>query len=123
MNGPDLRMSSYAQYLTPLIVLQAISFASSRPLSARRPTRCRASTDASNPCRSVLTPLAARMTASVYRCVIGLTVASACGFVIDRFRFYISGRSGGQDLHGWRASQRLSKILVSCINNGLMAVS
>ena len=28
MDGPDLKMSSYAQYLMPLIVLQAIAFAS-----------------------------------------------------------------------------------------------
>ena len=34
-----------------------------------------------------LTPLAARMSASVYRCVVGLTIALICGYVIG-FRFH-----------------------------------
>jgi ABC-2 type transport system permease protein len=63
-------MSSYAQYLTPLIALQAISFAA-----------------VSAAFRSALTPLAARMTASVYRCVIALTVSLICGHIIG-FKFY-----------------------------------
>jgi ABC-2 type transport system permease protein len=88
MDGPDLKMSSYAQYLVPLIVLQAIAFASIS-------TAFRAATDSvqginrrfqSLPIPS-LTPLAARITASVYRCVIGLVVALACGYVIG-FKFY-----------------------------------
>ncbi|MBU3750806.1 MAG: antibiotic transporter [Mycobacterium sp.] len=88
MTGPDLGMSSYAQYLIPLIVLQAIAFASIS-------TAFRAATDSvqginrrfqSLPIPS-LTPLAARITASVYRCVIGLIVALACGYVIG-FRFH-----------------------------------
>ncbi|MBX7434870.1 ABC transporter permease [Mycobacterium sp. Y57] len=88
MDGPDLEMSSYAQYLVPLIVLQAIAFASIS-------TAFRAATDSvqginrrfqSLPVPS-LTPLAARITASLYRCVIGLAVALACGYVIG-FRFY-----------------------------------
>jgi ABC-2 type transport system permease protein len=88
MDGPDLKMSSYAQYLVPLIVLQAIAFASIS-------TAFRAATDSvqginrrfqSLPIPS-LTPLAARITASVYRCVIGLVVALACGYVIG-FRFH-----------------------------------
>lgn len=86
--GPDLQMSSYAQYLFPLIVLQAISFASIS-------TAFRAATDSVQginrrfqalPIPS-LTPLAARISASVYRCAIGLGVALACGHVIG-FRFY-----------------------------------
>ena len=87
MDGPDLKMSSYAQYLVPLIVLQAIAFASIS-------TAFRAATDSvqginrrfqSLPIPS-LTPLAARITASVYRCVIGLAsrwraaTSSASGF-------------------------------------------
>jgi len=88
MDGPDLQMSSYAQYLVPLIVLQAIAFASIS-------TAFRAATDSvqginrrfqSLPIAS-LTPLAARITAALYRCVIGLVVALAAGYVIG-FRFH-----------------------------------
>lgn len=88
MDTPDLPMSSYAQYVVPLIVMQAIAFASIS-------TAFRAASDSvlginrrfqSLPI-PVLTPLAARITASVYRCVLGLAVALACGHVIG-FRFY-----------------------------------
>lgn len=88
MDGPDLPTSSYAQYLVPLIVLQAIAFASIS-------TAFRAATDSvqginrrfqSLPIPS-LTPLAARITASVYRCLLGLAVALAAGYVIG-FRFH-----------------------------------
>jgi len=88
MDGLDLKMSSYAQYLLPLIVLQAIAFASIS-------TAFRAATDSvqginrrfqSLPIPS-LTPLTARITASFYRCVIGLVVALACGYAIG-FRFH-----------------------------------
>jgi len=88
MDGPDLKMSSYAQYLVPLIVLQAIAFASIS-------TAFRAATDSvqginrrfqSLPIPS-LTPLAARITASFYRCLIGLAVALGCGYAIG-FRFH-----------------------------------
>jgi ABC-2 type transport system permease protein len=81
-------MSSYAQYVMPLIALQAVSFAS---ISAA----LRAATDAvrginrrfvSMPI-APLTPMAARMSANMYRCVIGLTGAIICGHVIG-FRFY-----------------------------------
>ena len=34
-----------------------------------------------------MTPTAARMSANVYRCVVGLTIALICGYVID-FRFH-----------------------------------
>lgn len=88
MDGPDLKMSSYAQYLVPLIVLQAIAFASIS-------TAFRAATDSVQGINRrfqslpipTLTPLAARITAAVYRCVIGLTVALACGYLIG-FRFH-----------------------------------
>ncbi|CAN5734329.1 antibiotic transporter [soil metagenome] len=88
MSGPDLPMSSYAQYLMPLIALQAIAFASVS-------TAFRAATDSVQglnrrlqalPIPS-LTPVAARISASVYRCAIGLAVALACGYVIG-FRFH-----------------------------------
>lgn len=81
-------LSSYAQYLTPLIVLQAIWFAA---VSAA----FRSATDSvqginrrfrSMPIAS-LTPLASRMTASMYRCGIALGVSIICGYVIG-FRFY-----------------------------------
>jgi ABC-2 type transport system permease protein len=80
--------SSYAQFLTPLIALQAISFAS---ISGA----FRAATDAAQGINrrfgsmpiATLTPLAARMCANVYRCVIGFTIALICGHVIG-FRFY-----------------------------------
>lgn len=88
MDGPDLGMSSYAQYLTPLIVMQAIAFASIS-------TAFRAASDSVQGINRrfqslpipLLTPLAARIAASVYRCLIGLGVALACGYVIG-FRFY-----------------------------------
>jgi ABC-2 type transport system permease protein len=81
-------MSSYAQYLMPLIALQAIAFAS---LSAA----FRSATDSvlginrrfkAMPI-AALTPPASRMSASMYRCSIALAVSLVCGHVIG-FRFY-----------------------------------
>lgn len=88
MDGPDLGMSSYAQYLVPLIVMQAIAFASIS-------TAFRAASDSVQGINRrfqslpipLLIPLAARIAASVCRCVIGLAVALGCGYVIG-FRFY-----------------------------------
>ena len=80
--------NGYAQYLTPLIALQAISFAA---ISAA----LRSATDSvlgvnrrfrSMPIAS-LTPVAARMSGSLFRCVIALAIAILCGYVIG-FRFY-----------------------------------
>ena len=88
MGASTLGMSGYAQFLMPLIALQTISFVA---ISAS----FRAATDAvkginrrfgSMPI-APLTPLAARMSANMYRCLIGLTVAILCGHVIG-FRFY-----------------------------------
>jgi len=88
MAGPDLPTSSYAQYLLPLITLQAIAFASVT-------TAYRAATDSVQglnrrlkalPIGS-LTPLVARISASFYRCAIALVVALVCGYVIG-FRFH-----------------------------------
>jgi ABC-2 type transport system permease protein len=81
-------MSSYAQYLMPLIALQAVAFAA---VSAA----FRSATDSvqgiNRQFKSMpitpLTPLAARMSASMYRCCIALVVSLACGYVIG-FRFY-----------------------------------
>ena len=88
MGGAIDGLSSYAQFLTPLIVLQAISFAS---ISGA----FRAATDAARGINrrfgampiAPVTPFAARMSASVYRCVVGLTIALICGYVIG-FRFH-----------------------------------
>lgn len=81
-------MSSYAQYLMPLIALQAITFAS---VSAA----FRSATDSVAGVNwrframpiAPLTPLAARMSASMYRCSIALVASLVCGHVIG-FRFY-----------------------------------
>src|SRR5262245_13644573 len=80
--------SSYAQFLTPLIALQAVSFAS---ISGA----FRAATDAAQGINrrygsmpiATMTPTAARMSADVYRCVIGLTIALISGYVVG-FRFH-----------------------------------
>jgi ABC-2 type transport system permease protein len=81
-------MSSYAQYLTPLIALNAVTFAA---LSAA----FRSATDAVQGVNrrfkamplSRLTPLASRMSASVCRCGLALLLSLICGHVIG-FRFY-----------------------------------
>lgn len=81
-------MSSYAQYLMPLIALQAIAFAA---VSAA----FRSATDSVQGINqrfktipmARLTPLTARLSASMYRCVIALVVSLVCGHVIG-FRFY-----------------------------------
>ena len=76
MMGAVQPLSSYAQYLTPLIILQAIWFAA---ISAA----FRSATDSvqginrrfrAMPIPSI-TPLASRMTASMYRCCIALVVS------------------------------------------------
>ena len=86
--GPRCGMSSFAQYLMPLVALQGISFAS--VIGALR-----AATDSvkginrrfqSMPI-APLTPLAARMSATLYRCAVGITAALISGHVIG-FRFY-----------------------------------
>lgn len=88
MAGPDLPTSSYGQFLLPLIVLQAISFASIS-------TAFRAATDSVQGVNRrlqslpipLLTPMAARITAALYRCATGLAVALVCGHLIG-FRFH-----------------------------------
>ena len=81
-------MSSYAQFLTPLIAVIAICTVS---MSAA----LRSATDsaqginrrfASMPIPA-MTLLAARMSANVFRCTIALTIAVVCGHIIG-FRFY-----------------------------------
>lgn len=81
-------MSSYAQYLTPLIVLQAIFFAA---VSAAFRSALDALAGINRRFRAMpmaaLTPLAARMTASMYRVVVALVVSLVCGHIIG-FRFH-----------------------------------
>jgi ABC-2 type transport system permease protein len=80
--------SSYAQFMTPLIALQAISFAS---ISGA----FKAATDAAQGINrrfgsmpiATLTPTAARLSANVYRSTVGLMIALICGYVIG-FRFH-----------------------------------
>jgi len=88
MMGQVQPLSSYAQYLTPLIILQAIWFAA---VSAA----FRAATDSvqginrrfrAMPIPAIM-PLASRLTASMYRCCIALVVSVGCGHVIG-FRFH-----------------------------------
>ena len=80
--------SSFGQYITPLIMLQAVAFAAIS-------SAFRAATDSlqgvnrrfkSMPI-APLTPVLARVSASVYRCCVGLTVSLICGYVIG-FRFH-----------------------------------
>lgn len=86
--GAATGASSYAQFVTPLIALQAVSFVSIT-------TAFHAATDAvkginrrfSSMPIALLTPLTARMSASLCRSVIGLAVALICGHVIG-FRFH-----------------------------------
>jgi ABC-2 type transport system permease protein len=88
MEAPDLGKSSYAQFLMPLIALQAIAFASIS-------TAFRAATDSVQGINrrfqampiATLAPLAARVSASVYRSSIGLAIALASGYAIG-FRFH-----------------------------------
>jgi ABC-2 type transport system permease protein len=81
-------MSSYAQYLTPLIVVQAIFFAA---VSAAFRSAIDALAGINRRFRAMpmaaLTPLSARMTASMYRVVVALVVSLVCGHVIG-FRFH-----------------------------------
>jgi ABC-2 type transport system permease protein len=81
-------LSSYAQYLMPMIAIQADAFAG---VSAA----FRSATDSVQGINrrfkampiAPLTPLASRMSASMHRCSIALVVSLVCGHVIG-FRFY-----------------------------------
>jgi ABC-2 type transport system permease protein len=84
-------MSSYAQYLMPLIALQAIAFAA---VSAAFRSAVDTVQGINRRFKAMpiapLTPLASRMSASMYRCLIALVVSLVCGHVIG-FRFYGGG--------------------------------
>ena len=80
--------SNLGQYITPLITLQAAAFAAIS-------SAFRAATDSlhgvNRRFRSMpiapLTPVLARVSASVYRCCVGLAVSVICGYAIG-FRFH-----------------------------------
>jgi len=82
---------SYAQYMMPMIALQAVFFAA---MSAA----LRSATDSVHGINlrframpiAPMAPLAARMSGNAYRCATALIVALLCGYVIG-FRFYRSG--------------------------------
>lgn len=86
--GPRSGMSSYAQFLMPLVALQGISFAAITGA-------LRAATDSvkginrrfdSMPIPA-FTPVAARMSAGLYRCAVGTFAALVSGHIIG-FRFH-----------------------------------
>ncbi|TFV57982.1 antibiotic transporter [Mycobacterium sp. PS03-16] len=86
--GPRSGMSSYAQFLMPLVALQGISFAAITGA-------LRAATDSvkginrrfdSMPIPT-FTPVAARMSAGLYRCAVGTAAALISGHLIG-FRFH-----------------------------------
>ncbi len=80
-------MSSYAQFLMPLITVTAIFFVS---MSAALRSATDIGQGINRRFRSMpigaMTPLSARMSANVFRCAIALTTAVGCGHVIG-FRF------------------------------------
>lgn len=86
--GARSGMSSYAQYLMPLVALQGISFAAVTG-ALRAATDAVAGIDRRFESMPIapLTPLFARMTASVYRCAVGTAAALISGHVIG-FRFH-----------------------------------
>jgi ABC-2 type transport system permease protein len=81
-------MSSYAQFLMPLITVTAIFFVS---MSAALRSATDIGQGINRRFRSMpigaMTPLSARMSANVFRCAIALMTAVVCGHVIG-FRFY-----------------------------------
>lgn len=81
---------SYAQYLTPLITLQALYFAAMAAAlrSANDSVEGINRRFGSMPIAS-MTPLAARMSGNLYRCATALVIAILCGHIIG-FRFYLS---------------------------------
>ena len=88
MMGARSGMSSYAQFLMPLIALQGIAFSSEAgALRAATDTLKGINRRFESMPIGMLTPLAARTSASVYRCAIGIAAALICGYVIG-FRFY-----------------------------------
>jgi ABC-2 type transport system permease protein len=100
---------NYAQYLMPAIALQAVFFAA---MSAA----LRSATDSVHGINRrfgampipVMTPMAARMSGNVYRCIVALATAILCGHVIG-FRFY----QGAENTFGFCALVLLIGIVVA----------
>ncbi|BBX70193.1 ABC transporter permease [Mycolicibacterium psychrotolerans] len=88
MTGAATGMSSYAQFLTPMVVIVAITFAA---VSAAFRSASDAGLGINRRFKTMpipsLVPLASRMSASVYRCTVAMAVSLACGHVIG-FRFH-----------------------------------
>lgn len=88
MTGAATGMSSYAQFLTPMVVIVAITFAA---VSAAFRSASDAGLGINRRFKAMpipsLTPLASRMSASLYRCTVAMVVSLACGHVIG-FRFH-----------------------------------
>lgn len=86
--GAATGMSSYAQYLTPMVALVAITFAA---VSAAFRSATDASAGINRRFRSMplprLIPVCARLSASMFRCTLAMVVALICGHVIG-FRFH-----------------------------------
>ncbi|MBF6173853.1 ABC transporter permease [Nocardia blacklockiae] len=84
-------LSSYAQFLMPMIVMQAVAFCGTAA-AFRAATDARDGLDtrfATMPMPAA-TPLAARTVAALYRTAVALAAALVCGYVIG-FRFYGGG--------------------------------
>ncbi len=81
-------MSSYAQYLTPMMAIQAIAFAA---VSAAFRSAVDSVEGINRRFKALpigrLIPMASRLSATMYRCVIALSIALVAGHVIG-FRFY-----------------------------------
>jgi ABC-2 type transport system permease protein len=104
---------NYAQYLMPAIALQAVFFAA---MSAA----LRSATDSVHGINRrfgampipVMTPMAARMSGNVYRCMVALATAILCGHVIG-FRFY----QGAENTVGFCALVLLIGIVVAIVGD------
>ncbi|BBX16449.1 ABC transporter permease [Mycolicibacterium duvalii] len=88
MTGSATGMSSYAQFLTPMVVIVAITFAA---VSAAFRSASDAGLGINRRFKAMpipaLIPLSSRMSACLYRCTVAMVVSLACGHVIG-FRFH-----------------------------------
>ncbi|MEV4235010.1 MULTISPECIES: ABC transporter permease [unclassified Nocardia] len=81
-------LSSYAQFLTPMIVMQAVAFcAITAAFRAASDAKDGLNTRFGSMAMVSAVPLAARVTAAMYRAAVSLTAALVCAHVIG-FRFY-----------------------------------
>ncbi|WP_194834952.1 ABC transporter permease [Nocardia sp. XZ_19_369] len=81
-------LSSYAQFLMPMIVMQAVAFcATSAAFRAASDAKDGLTVRFGSMPMPATAPLAARVTAAMYRAVVSLAVAVLCGLVIG-VRFY-----------------------------------